>query len=241
MFELLSDIEKDLIQNTHNDTKIQQICSEIKTSTDALRQHLDTTQDMANVLHFLAEQTQLLAVNATFETVRLGANAVGFIFIAQELSNLANQTTQSMQMVQKRINHARSCLENTRETFANAPQLFQDTDQRHNNMTRVIEQIKLAQSSFKFTAYDYLNHIVIFQNSRLKLLKNVDHLTVLNHHAQTLSQDIKTAFEEMNKTLPHILSEATHDAEQRASNRYGANISVHIDYQGISSNRAYFG
>jgi len=107
---------KNIVSNTMQ--AINQLASEVEKVTETIGnlakqgEHIST---IAEVIRDIAEQTNLLALNAAIEAARAGEQGRGFAVVADEVRNLASRTQQSTQEIEAMIEQLQS---GTREAAA---------------------------------------------------------------------------------------------------------------------------
>lgn len=90
----------------HTITSIEKLSASVKQTCLEVEGLADKTQDIAKVLDVIrsiAEQTNLLALNAAIEAARAGEQGRGFAVVADEVRALAHRTQTSTQEIEKMI------------------------------------------------------------------------------------------------------------------------------------------
>ena len=82
-------------ETTASMTRIQEQMSQIADSIINLSEQSQAIGDIIDAVEDLAEQSNLLAVNAAIEAAKAGDHGKGFAVVAQEIRNLANESKRS--------------------------------------------------------------------------------------------------------------------------------------------------
>ncbi len=104
-----TDNGRQIIKGTIQD--IQRLASRIERGAETvqqLEQHSGEISGVLDVIRGVAEQTNLLALNAAIEAARAGEQGRGFAVVADEVRTLASRTQQSTEEINQMINSLQS-------------------------------------------------------------------------------------------------------------------------------------
>src|SRR5471030_145084 len=129
--------------------KIHALVDDIRSSgvsLDSLQKDVSSIVSVLGVIRSIAEQTNLLALNAAIEAARAGEAGRGFAVVADEVRALASRTQQSTQEIQGMIDRLQKGTEAAVESMRRSSDAGDGTSVKANEAGASLEQITEAIS-----------------------------------------------------------------------------------------------
>ncbi|CAV19967.1 methyl-accepting chemotaxis protein [Vibrio atlanticus] len=137
-----------LIHNTVDN--IQGLAGQLGTASEAVANLDNDVNNIVKVLDVIgdiAEQTNLLALNAAIEAARAGEQGRGFAVVADEVRNLAGRTQSSTKEIQLMINNLQEGSRNAIQTMNVCAATSESTVTESQNASEALQQIVIALES----------------------------------------------------------------------------------------------
>jgi len=96
-------------------TQAMDVAKEAEDRVGSLAAASERISEVIHLINDIAEQTNLLALNATIEAARAGEAGRGFAVVASEVKSLANQTAGATQEIEEQVNAMQAATDGTVE------------------------------------------------------------------------------------------------------------------------------
>ncbi len=122
--------------------KTRNAFNEYEAQTKATNDSISNIQSFANVITNIADQTALLALNASIEAARAGETGRGFAVVAGEISSLAKQSSDAASETTKIIEELIFNSQNSVKTMEEVTSIIRQQDNYIKNTEKAFDDVK---------------------------------------------------------------------------------------------------
>jgi len=211
-----------VVLDTVNEMKqIANVVRESAGTIQNLGKSSDQIGEIIGVIEHIADQTNLLALNAAIEAARAGEQGRGFAVVADEVRKLAEQTTKATKQIAGMIQQIQSDSHGAVRTMANATKQvdagivladhagvsLQEIVEISQKVTHMVSQIAVANEEQSSTSE--------------QISKNMEAIASVTQQTASGTQQIARAAEDLNR-LTETLQSIVNQFKLNAQNEYGA-------------------
>lgn len=183
---------------------IAKIAEQIKTTNDSASKINDAIQ----IITSIAEETNLLSLNASIEAARAGEQGKGFAVVANQIQKLAEQSNESSQTIAETIaqlmqdsNKTVDVMQEVRLIINEESEKLVQTQTEFGNVSKGIERSRTETEGIKGQTEGC-------DRSRKGVMDNVTNLSAISEENAASTQQTTASMQELNATINLLAEEA---------------------------------
>lgn len=189
-------------KSNENDKNIKEI-SEV---TQELIYKLNAVYTITDTITKIAKQTNLLALNASIEAARAGEHGAGFSVVAQEVRELADQTSKSIVEINSLVSEIQLKSEQVSLSMGNTKEILEEQNKAVSTTEEVFEKIGTYIDNIISSVNGEHQELAVIDKLRGDVVGNMSNVSAISEETAANIESVSQAMDEITNKFKEIFS-----------------------------------
>lgn len=193
------------VRELENKVEDSTLCTrEIVQEIEALHKASEDISSIVVTMNSIAEETNLLSLNASIEAARAGEAGKGFAVVSEEIRKLAEQSTQAGGRIGEIIMEVQSRVSSTMETAVKADSIVEAQTQALNNTISIFEEISKRVTEMEHGVEHILHSVDRIEAAKTDTLSAIESISATAHETEAASSELGDGSSQLLDTVNQL-------------------------------------
>ena len=193
------------VRELENKVEDSTLCTrEIVQEIEALYKASEDISSIVVTMNSIAEETNLLSLNASIEAARAGEAGKGFAVVSEEIRKLAEQSTQAGGRIGEIIMEVQSRVSSTMETAVKADSIVEAQTQALNNTISIFEEISKRVTEMEHGVEHILDSVDRIEAAKTDTLSAIESISATAHETEAASSELGDGSSQLLDTVNQL-------------------------------------
>jgi methyl-accepting chemotaxis protein len=196
-------------------SQLEQINAKTREAIDVIVEQTNTTNSSAgkireatNLITSIAEETNLLSLNASIEAARAGEQGKGFAVVASQISKLAEQSNESARQIEAIIDSLISDSAKSVETMDEVQKIMEEQSEKVGQTVEMFGKVKEGINTSINGISNIAEKTRKLDDARVNVVDVVQNLTAIAEENAASTEETSASVTEVNNVVLNISKDA---------------------------------
>ncbi len=189
--------------------KTNEAVVKISSQTEATNNSANEISQALDLITSIADQTNLLSLNASIEAARAGEAGRGFAVVASEIQTLAEQSNSSAEKIQQIISELISESEKTVEYMKNVREAVAEQQEELDNTKRMFDRVRFGVEKSLENISDINGQAEKLNSERNNIAEVIQDLSAVSEENAAATEETTASAEELAAMMNELAAQAS--------------------------------
>lgn len=208
MEQAKSDAEYIITELSESSERTYEAVTEIERQVNLTNESVTKIQEAVTLISSIAEETNLLSLNASIEAARAGDAGKGFAVVATEIQKLAEESNSSAASIAEIIDNLAKESQNTVKAMNSMQQIIDEQQKKLQETKERFQAVSEGIQSSRNEIMEIRGDSERCDNARIKVTDVISNLSAVSEENAAATEETTASMQELNSTMSILATKA---------------------------------